>query len=52
MRKSNPALRTESYIAERAGRANVSKALQVLKRSGAGEPPMNGDEMPKPRRRR
>jgi hypothetical protein len=46
------ALRTESYIAERAGRANVSKALGVLKRAGVGKPPMKGDELPEPRRRR
>ena len=46
------ALRTESYIAERAARADVSKALQVLKRSGADEAPVKGDEMPKARRKR
>lgn len=46
------ALRTESYIAERAARANVSKALSALKRAGVGKPPMKGDELPEPRRRR
>ncbi len=46
------ALRTESYIAERAARATVSKALGTLKRSGTGKPPMKGDELPEPRRRR
>jgi hypothetical protein len=46
------ALRTESYIAERAGRASVSKALGILKRAGVGKPPMKGDELPEPRRRR
>ena len=46
------ALRTESYIAERATRANVPKALQVLKRAGVGRPPEKGEEMPKPRRTR
>jgi hypothetical protein len=46
------ALRTESYIAERAARANVSKALGILKRAGVGKPPMKSDELPEPRRRR
>jgi hypothetical protein len=40
------ALRTESYIAERASRADVPKALKILKRAGAGRPSMKGDEMP------
>jgi HicB family len=39
------ALRTESYIAERATRADVPKALRVLKRAGRGRPPVQGDEM-------
>jgi hypothetical protein len=39
------ALRTESYFAERARRASVPKALNVLKRAGAGRPPMKGDEV-------
>ena len=46
------ALRTESYIAERAARANVPKALAILKRAGVGKPPMKGDELSEPRRRR
>jgi hypothetical protein len=46
------ALRTESYIAERATRANLPKALKVLKRAGRGRPPMEGDEMPKAERKR
>jgi hypothetical protein len=46
------ALRTESYIAERATRADVPKALRVLKRAGVGRPPMKGDEMPKTKRKR
>ena len=37
------ALRTESYFAERAARADVGKALDVLKRAGVGKPPMRGD---------
>jgi hypothetical protein len=30
------ALRTESYITERAARANIPKALRILKRAGIG----------------
>lgn len=40
------ALRTESYIAERAARADLPKALRILKRAGRGRPPVKGDEMP------
>ena len=39
------ALRTESYIAERAARANISKALRTLKRAGVSQRPMKGDEL-------
>ena len=46
------ALRTESYIAERAARADIPRALKVLKRAGASRPAMKGDEMPKPIRKR
>jgi hypothetical protein len=46
------ALRTESYIAERAARANLPKALAILKRAGTGRPPVEGDELPPPTRRR
>jgi hypothetical protein len=46
------ALRTEAYIAERAGRADAAKALAVLRRAGVGRPPMKGDELPEPKRRR
>lgn len=38
------ALRTESYFAERAARADIPKALSILKRAGAGQKPMKGDE--------
>ncbi len=37
------ALRTESYFAERAARADIPKALEVLKRAGLGNPPVKGD---------
>lgn len=46
------ALRTESYIAERARRADVPKALAILKRTGVGKAPVKGDELPEPRQRR
>jgi hypothetical protein len=37
------ALRTEKYFAERAARANIPKALGILKRAGVGNPPIKGD---------
>jgi len=46
------ALRTESYIAERAARADLPKALRVLKRAGRDRAPVKGDEMPKAKRKR
>jgi hypothetical protein len=46
------ALRTESTIAERAARADVPRALRVLKRAGAGRLPTKGDEMPDAGRKR
>ena len=46
------ALRTEDYFSQRAARANLPKALKILKRAGAGNPPMKGDEVPVKRRRR
>jgi hypothetical protein len=49
------AIRTESYFEERAARADVHKALGILKRAGVGNPPLKGDELPgrrvQPRRR-
>ncbi len=45
------ALRTESYIAERAARADLPKALGILKRAGVGRPPMKGDERPQAKRK-
>ena len=35
------ALRTQSYFAERAARADAPKALAILKRAGAGKAPRN-----------
>ena len=40
------ALRTESYFAERAARANIPEALRILHRAGVGQPPVKGDELP------
>lgn len=39
------ALRTESYFRERAGRANIPRALQLLKKAGGSAPPVPGDEI-------
>ena len=46
------ALRTETYLAERAARANLPTALAILKGAGAGRPPLKGDALPKARTRR
>jgi hypothetical protein len=43
------ALRTESYFAERAARADIPRALEILKRAGTGNPPVPGDELPEQR---
>ena len=40
------ALRFESYFAKRAARADILAALDILKRAGAGNPPVKGDTMP------
>jgi hypothetical protein len=40
------ALRTEEYFRIRAARGDVAKALSILDRAGAGNPPMEGDELP------
>jgi hypothetical protein len=40
------ALRTESYFAERAARADIPQALDILKRAGIGNPPDRGDGLP------
>ena len=46
------ALRTEQYLTERAARADLPKALTILKRAGIARSPMKGDELIQPRRRR
>jgi hypothetical protein len=40
------AMRTESYFAERAARADIPKAIDILKNAGIGNPPDKGDEIP------
>ena len=40
------ALRTADYFTARAARADIPKALKVLKRAGFGKPPIKGDELP------
>jgi len=39
------ALRTERFFQERAARAGIPRALDILKRAGAGNPPESGDEL-------
>ena len=39
------ALRTESYLQERAARADFPKALAILERAGVDNPPVKGDEI-------
>ena len=38
------ALRTADYFAARAARADIPKALKILKRAGIGKPPIKGDK--------
>ena len=46
------ALRTESYIAERAARANIPEALSILRRAGGGRRPVKGDELSRSTRKK
>lgn len=39
------ALRMESYFRERASRADIPRALQILAKAGVGNPPIPGDEI-------
>jgi hypothetical protein len=39
------ALRTARFFEERAARANVPAAIELLRRFGAGKPPLSGDEI-------
>jgi hypothetical protein len=38
------ALRTADYFRERADRADLPRALDILARAGQGKPPVEGDE--------
>lgn len=38
-------------LAERAARADIPKALEILKRAGVGNPPAKGDALPRSRKR-
>ena len=49
-RRSIRKLDVKTYFAERARRASIPKALEILKRAGVGNPPMKGDEL-RPRRK-
>jgi hypothetical protein len=40
------AIRMASYLAVRARNADIPAALEILRRAGAGNPPMEGDELP------
>ena len=40
------ALRRERYFRERGARADVGRALEILDRTGIGNPPRKGDELP------
>jgi hypothetical protein len=39
------ALRTESYFRERASRADLKQAFDILSRAGKGNAPVEGDEI-------
>jgi hypothetical protein len=43
---------TADYIAQRAKRADVQAALEILRRPRKGEPPREGDELPESWKRR
>jgi hypothetical protein len=38
---------TGDYFRQMAAQGDVKKALKILSRTGAGNPPMPGDELPK-----
>jgi HicB family len=44
------AIRTESFFRERARRANIPEAIEILNRMGKGNPPLEGDELPESER--
>lgn len=38
---------TDEYFRQMAARGNVKRALEILSRTGAGDTPMPGDELPR-----
>ena len=44
------AIRTTSFFRERGRRANIPEAIEILKRMGAGNLPVSGDELPEAER--
>lgn len=40
------AFRTEAYFRERASRADIDAAREILSRAGKGNPPVAADELP------
>ena len=42
------AIRAEAFFRERARRANIPEAMEILSRMGRGNPPIKGDELPGP----
>jgi hypothetical protein len=45
------ALRTETYMRQRAARADIPKALGILKRAGLGRQPVKGDKLSEAKRK-
>jgi len=39
------AMRTDNFFLERAARANIPRAIEILKKAGAGNPTLPGDEI-------
>lgn len=44
------AIRAEAFFRERAHRANIPEAIEILGRMGRENPPMKGDELPRLRK--
>jgi len=45
--EKSSALRTEKYFRERGRRADRAETLRILERAGQGNPPLEGDELPR-----
>ena len=48
----NAVLKSKKFFAERATRAKRGTALAILRKAGAGNAPVKGDELPKARTRK